>query len=193
MPSDRLFVGPSVQLLRPPIPVRDDIAHITDEDRVMCQIEQASLLRSLCYFDLEVVAGLNEISLDPPPDGGEPGKKRRKQYEDEKVREIIACYVKGVNRLDEKIGVGEAGENNGKYCWPDPCIPDGYGDGKQEQRICHVAELEALQEKGPSERHGDGKNCETVAKHGRAGNLQFEVRSGHGRLAWIALELGSAN
>jgi hypothetical protein len=44
----------------------------------MCQIEQASLLRSLCNFDLEIVAGLNEISLDPPPDGGEPGKKRRK-------------------------------------------------------------------------------------------------------------------
>ena len=44
----------------------------------MCQIEQASLLRSLRYFDLEVVAGLNEISLNPPPDGGEPGKKRRK-------------------------------------------------------------------------------------------------------------------
>jgi hypothetical protein len=44
----------------------------------MCQIEQASLLRSLRYFDLEVVTGLNEISLDPSPDGGEPGKKRRK-------------------------------------------------------------------------------------------------------------------
>jgi hypothetical protein len=44
----------------------------------MCQIEQAGLLRSLCYFDLEVVASLNEISLDPPPDRGEPGKKRRK-------------------------------------------------------------------------------------------------------------------
>src|ERR1700687_4937933 len=179
MPSYRLFIGPSVQLLRPPIPVRDDIAHITDEDRVMCQIEQASLLCSLCYFDLEVVARLNEISLDPPPDCGEPGKKRRKQYENEKVREIIACYVEGVNRLDEKIGVGEGGENKRKSCWPDPGIPDGNGNGKQEQRICHVAELEALKEKRPSERHRDGKHCETVAKHGRAGNLQFEVRSGH--------------
>jgi hypothetical protein len=44
----------------------------------MCQIQQAGLLRSLRYFDLEVVAGLNEISLDPPPDGGESSKKRRK-------------------------------------------------------------------------------------------------------------------
>src|SRR6267154_2830658 len=47
--------------------------------------------------------------------------------------------------------VGEAGENNGEYCWPDPCIPDGYGNGQQEQRICHVAEVEALQEKRPPE------------------------------------------
>jgi hypothetical protein len=44
----------------------------------MCQIEQTSLLRSLSYFDLEVVASLNEISLYPPPNGCEPGKKRRK-------------------------------------------------------------------------------------------------------------------
>lgn len=68
----------------------------------MCQIEEVSLLRPLRYFDLKVVAGLNEMSLDPPPDGSEPGKKRRKQYEDNKVRKIIACYVETVNRFDEK-------------------------------------------------------------------------------------------
>ena len=96
------------------------------------------------------------------------------------MREIIACYVETVNRPDEKISVGGAGENNGEYCWPDPCVPDSYGNGKQEQRIRHVAELEAFQEKSPSERHGDGKDCKTVAKHGRGGNLQFEVRPGHG-------------
>src|ERR1700676_1438054 len=95
------------------------------------------------------------------------------------MREILACYVKSVKRLDEKIGVGEAGENNSQYCWPDPCIPDGYGNGKQEQRIGHVAELETLQEKRHCKRHGDGKQCKTVAKHWRAGTLQFEVRSGH--------------
>jgi hypothetical protein len=39
--------------------------------------------------------------------------------------------------------------------------------------------MEALQEKRHSERHGDGKHGEAVAKHGRAGNLQLEVRSGH--------------
>src|ERR1700688_4996503 len=77
-------------------------------------------------------------------------------------------------------GVGKAGENNGEYCCPDPCIPDGYGNGKQEQRICHVVEVEALQEKRPPERHGDGKRRHAIAKHGRAGDLQFEVRSGHG-------------
>src|ERR1700676_5375670 len=95
------------------------------------------------------------------------------------MREIIACYVESVKRLDEKKGVGKAGENNGKYCWSDPCVPDGYGNGKQEQRICHVAEVEALQEKRPSERHGDGKRRKTIAKHRRAGKLQFELRSGH--------------
>ena len=96
------------------------------------------------------------------------------------MREIIACYVESVKRLDEKKCVGKAGENNGQYCWSGPCIPDGYGNGKQEQRICHIAEVEALQKKRPPERHGDGKRRETIAKEGRAGNLQFEVLSGHG-------------
>src|SRR5258708_4228809 len=76
--------------------------------------------------------------------------------------------------------VGEAGGNNGEYCKPDPCIPDGYGNGQQEQRICQVAEVEAHQEKRPPERHGDRKYCKTISKHGRAGDLQFEVQSSHG-------------
>jgi hypothetical protein len=67
----------------------------------MCQIEQASLLRSLRYFDS---AGYHRV------------------------------LCRDVNRLDEKIGVGEAGENNGEYCWPDPCIPDGYGNGRRPIR-----------------------------------------------------------
>src|ERR1700687_5856118 len=94
--------------------------------------------------------------------------------------EIIARYVESVNRLDEKVGVRQTGENNGEYCWPDPCIPDDYGDGNQEQRICHVVEVEALQEKRRAERHGDGNQCKTVAKDVRAGKLQLEVRPGHG-------------
>src|SRR5260370_8944973 len=47
--------------------------------------------------------------------------------------------------------VGEAGEDNGEYCWPDRCIPDGCGNGQQETRICHVAEVEGLQGKRPPE------------------------------------------
>src|ERR1700737_561555 len=95
------------------------------------------------------------------------------------MREIIACYVESVKRLDEKKGVGKAGENNGNDCWSDPCIPNGYGNGKQEQRIRPVAELKALQEKRCSQRHGHGKHCKTVTKYRRTGNLQFEVRSRH--------------
>jgi hypothetical protein len=44
----------------------------------MCEIEQAGLLRSFRYFDLEVVAGLKKVCLDAAPNGGEPGKKQRK-------------------------------------------------------------------------------------------------------------------
>src|ERR1700676_2760275 len=109
------------------------------------------------------------------------------------MREIVPCHVETVKRLDEKKGVGKARENNGKYCWSDPCIPDGYGNGKQEHRICHVAEVEALQKKRPPERHGDGKRRKTVAKEGRAGNLQFEGRSGHGSPCLDCVRAGLRN
>src|SRR6202163_677732 len=33
---DRFLYRPSVQLLSPPIPVRDDVVHITDKNGVMC-------------------------------------------------------------------------------------------------------------------------------------------------------------
>ncbi len=32
----------------------------------------------------------------------------------------------------------------------------------------------------PPKRHGDRKYRKTISKHGRAGDLQFEVRSSHG-------------
>jgi hypothetical protein len=45
-------------------------------------------------------------------------------------------------------------------------MPDGDGDGNQEQRIRHIAELEALQEKRRSERNANGKHCKAIAQDG---------------------------
>lgn len=52
--SDRVHRRPPVQFLRAVIPVRNDIAHSTDENRVMGEIEQTSLLRSFRHFDFEL-------------------------------------------------------------------------------------------------------------------------------------------
>jgi hypothetical protein len=38
----------------------------------MCQVQQAGLLRSLTYFDLEFVARLTELTLDAASNGAEP-------------------------------------------------------------------------------------------------------------------------
>ena len=55
---DGVFCRPSVQLLGPPIPVRDDVAHIADENRVMREIEQAGLLRFAPPLPSEVRRGI---------------------------------------------------------------------------------------------------------------------------------------
>ena len=42
--ADRLLALPSVELLGPVIPVRDDVVHVTDEDGVMREVEESRLL-----------------------------------------------------------------------------------------------------------------------------------------------------
>jgi hypothetical protein len=75
MPSYRFSVGPSVQLLRPSIPIRNEVIHIADKNGVMREIEQAGLLGAFHHFPLQFVAGLQELLLDAAPDRAEPGEK----------------------------------------------------------------------------------------------------------------------
>src|ERR1700738_1308691 len=51
--ADRFLRRPAVQLLSSPIRVSDDVAHITNENRVVCEIQQAGLLGSFRHFDFE--------------------------------------------------------------------------------------------------------------------------------------------
>src|SRR5439155_11942550 len=71
--ADRFLWRPPVQLLSAPIPVGDDVAHITDKNRVMCEVEQAGLLGSFRHFDLKFIAGFPKLLLDPSSPGAEPG------------------------------------------------------------------------------------------------------------------------
>src|SRR5262249_49929399 len=70
--ADRVLGRPPVQLLRPSIPVGDDVTHVTDKNGVMGKMEQAGVLGSSRHFRLEVVAGLPKVLLDPASPGAEP-------------------------------------------------------------------------------------------------------------------------
>src|ERR1700733_4187855 len=76
--SDRFLRRPPVQLLSAAIPVCNDVAHVTDKNRVMREIEQAGLLRSYRYFLFESVAGFEKVPFDAAADRAEPSQKRRK-------------------------------------------------------------------------------------------------------------------
>src|ERR1700686_4045685 len=141
MLADRLLCRPSVQLLSSPVPVRNDIAHITDKNGVVREIQQASLLRSLGDFLLELISGLQKLLLNAAPNRAEPGKQRRKHYENNVLRDFRTFDVKGVEGLCEEVIVGQAREHDCQTPRPWPCIPDGQGDGKQEKREFHLAEV----------------------------------------------------
>src|SRR4030081_1056497 len=74
--TDRFLRRPAVQLLSAPIPVSNDVAHITDENGVVGEIQQTGPLSSFRYFDFEVVAGLTKLSFDAASKGAEPGDQR---------------------------------------------------------------------------------------------------------------------
>ena len=99
----RFLRRPSIQLLSPPVPVRNDVAHVADKNRVMGKIEQAGLLRSHCHFLLEFVAGFEKLSLDAAADCAEPGEKNRKHYEKDIVRDFRSPDVKGVAGLRKEV------------------------------------------------------------------------------------------
>ena len=73
--ANRLRWRPPEQLLSPPIPVCDDIAHIMDKNGVVREIEQARLSSSFRHFDHEFVAGFPKLLLDPASYRAEPSNK----------------------------------------------------------------------------------------------------------------------
>src|SRR5262249_7444845 len=53
--TDRFLRRPAIQFLSSLIPVSDEVAHIADENGIVCEIQQAGLLSSFRHFDFEVV------------------------------------------------------------------------------------------------------------------------------------------
>src|SRR5580693_1173638 len=94
--ADRVLRRPSVQLLSSPIPVSDDVAHITDENGVVREIQQTSLLSSFRYFDLEVVASLAKLSLHAATNGAEPGDQQCERGKNSIVGDIRTRDVERV-------------------------------------------------------------------------------------------------
>jgi hypothetical protein len=64
-------------LLSSPIPVSDDIVHITHENGVVGEIQQAGLPSPFRHFDFEAVESLAKLSLDAATNGAEAGDQRR--------------------------------------------------------------------------------------------------------------------
>ena len=96
--ADGLLPVPSVSFLGAAIPVRDDIAHITDENRVVREIEQVGLLGSL-RRDIEFVEGPAQLLLDASSPGAEPGDHQCEQNKNDKQRAIRRFDVESVQGL----------------------------------------------------------------------------------------------
>jgi len=64
--------------MSPSIPIRDDVIHVSDENSVVSEIQQASLLAPLGDLLLEFVTGLEKLLLDASSNRTEPGEQRPK-------------------------------------------------------------------------------------------------------------------
>jgi hypothetical protein len=101
--TDRCVCLPPVQFLGAPIPVGDDVAHITDENGVVREIEEAGLLGALRHLALELVAGLPQLVLDPAASGAEGGDHEREQEKDDEDRAIRRFDVERVQGECEEV------------------------------------------------------------------------------------------
>src|SRR5262249_25994566 len=119
MLAERFLWPQAVQLLGSAIPVGDDVAHVTDEDGVMREIQEAGLLRSLRHFFRELVTRFQKAA-----------NEQGKEEEDDKVREVSGSNGETVYRFDEKVVVCQKSENNREESRPVPGKPDGQGNGK---------------------------------------------------------------
>src|SRR5580704_15308591 len=79
------------------------IAHIPDEDRIVCKMEQAGLLGSLDHLRLEFIAGPQKLQFHTASDRTEPGDKRPKQDEHYIVRNFGTCEIECMKRLSEVV------------------------------------------------------------------------------------------
>jgi hypothetical protein len=150
--ADCLLRRPAVQFLCATVPVVNDVVHIADEDSVVGEIEQACLLSSLRDLLLQIVTGLQKLSFDAAPDGAEPGEQQSKQDKDKIVGDINPGDIEGVTGLGKEVVEGEAGENDRHHCRPQPRIPNGESQGKQEEREFYSVEVVTLQQERQSER-----------------------------------------
>jgi hypothetical protein len=64
--------------MSPSIPIRDDVIHVSDENGVVSEIQQASLLGPFGDLLLEFVTGLEKLLLDASSNRTEPGEQRPK-------------------------------------------------------------------------------------------------------------------
>jgi hypothetical protein len=113
----------------------------------MCEIEQAGLLRSLCYLSPQAVLGFQQLLLDPPPHRAEPRKKAGKQNENQVVGQIRGVDIETEAGLSEEIIEGKAGEYYRQDRRPYTGVPDGHRNSEQVKRVLHTAKVVAVQKK----------------------------------------------
>src|SRR5215472_8324724 len=142
--ANRVFSLPSVQLLSPLIPIRDVEVHVANEDRVVCQIEQAGLLCALHHLALQVVACSAEVFLNAAAHGTEPCSQQGETDEHDEIGNVRAVDLKRITRLSEEEIEERDRQYQGNNGRTRARIPRRDRHGKQEQGQLDSMEIEAL-------------------------------------------------
>src|ERR1700693_515385 len=80
---------------------------------------------TLRYFFLKMIPGLPKVLLYAAPNGAEPGNERRKEQEDDIVRQVRRGNVKSIIWLGKVVIEAGAGQGKCERRGSGPGIPSG--------------------------------------------------------------------
>lgn len=185
---ESLLARPSVQYPGSAIPVGDDVVHVSDEDGVVCEIEEIGLLaqrllrpQALDVLNvqrfvgalkldervLELVARASERVRPPPLCRAERPDQESRQCEDDEARQLSDVHTQRMERRQEEIVESQKRECRGDQTGLDSTKPRAEHHGAEEQRCMRRGSPDRLDPPCDDQRDHDGHEREPVAQNRR--------------------------
>src|SRR5262249_49723183 len=138
-------------------------------------------LLALFELVLQLISCVEKIILNAASNSTEGGNDKRREHENQKVRDISDRNVEGVERFYEKIVEQCRGQQNGHHGRSGPGVPSDKTDDEDKKGQLYIAELVFLNHERDGGRDHHRNDCKSVAQDRRPDSLELAIPIRHAR------------